>query len=367
MNTTTLLQSYAIDLELGFLSRGPFPQRLPEPFAPWEDLAERFTGLLHAYAFRKEADQLPVLTVADLHDEALLERAMLLMSCFGHGYVFEGDSPSGRLPQSIARPWDESGEKLGRPPVITHASLVLNNYALIDPSGKVELGNITTLMSFTGSMDEAWFFLVTAEIEAIGAKALPILIDALQAAVDEDAQKLEEQLMQLPPILEDIRSCFLRMYERCDPYIFYTRVRPFLASMVNVKYEGTAPLVRNYHGGSAAQSSLLQAFDAALGVRHEGSPGKYLMKMREHMPPKHRQFLEYLEGNSTIAVFCEQDSKLRSLRNIALDVLRQLRADHLKVVHDYIVRQGEGKGPGQTGTGGTDPQKFLKDVMDKTQ
>ena len=53
---------------------------------------------------------------------------------------------------------------------------------------------------------------------------------------------------------------------------------------------------RQYYGASGAQSSILPALDAALGVAHP--PGwlrDYLQTMRLHMPRKHRAFLADIE------------------------------------------------------------------------
>ena len=51
------------------------------------------------------------------------------------------------------------------------------------------------------------------------------------------------------------------MYEHCQAEIFFQTIRPYLASFQNVIFEGVDDLpVRNYHGGSAAQSTLIQSF-----------------------------------------------------------------------------------------------------------
>lgn len=50
------------------------------------------------------------------------------------------------------------------------------------------------------------------------------------------------------------------------------------------------------YGETGAQSSIVPAFDAVLGIRHpEGWLRGYLQDMRHHMPPAHRSFLALLE------------------------------------------------------------------------
>lgn len=100
--------------------------------------------------------------------------------------------------------------------------------------------------------------------------------------------------------MEEMNTNLRRMYEKCDPYVFYWKIRPYLAGWENmaeaglplgVIYEGVDNLwsaqtdeyadmshldeaerllnqYRRYAGGSAAQSSLIAALDVAFGVEH---------------------------------------------------------------------------------------------------
>lgn len=57
---------------------------------------------------------------------------------------------------------------------------------------------------------------------------------------------------------------------------------------------GDRPL--ELYGETGAQSSIVPAFDAVLGIRHpKGWLRGYLQDMRLHMPPAHRSFLALLE------------------------------------------------------------------------
>lgn len=54
------------------------------------------------------------------------------------------------------------------PPLLTHMSVVLNNWRRVNPDGPINVRNLKTLCCFLGSDDEAWFYLLTVEIEARG-------------------------------------------------------------------------------------------------------------------------------------------------------------------------------------------------------
>jgi hypothetical protein len=67
----------------------------------------------------------------------------------------------------------------------------------------------------------------------------------------------------------------LAIAERCDPYVFYKKLRQILSGWSNnpavpdgIVYEGVSDEPKKYNGGSAAQSSTIQAIDIALGIKH---------------------------------------------------------------------------------------------------
>ncbi|CAN0198428.1 unnamed protein product, partial [Ectocarpus fasciculatus] len=99
-----------------------------------------------------------------------------------------------------------------------------------------------------------------------------------------------------------MREALARMPVGCHPLIFYQRVRPFLSGWKanptlpdGVVYEGVSSKKRQYYGGSAAQSTLFPALDAALEVSHSAhSSNAFLLEMRDYMPPGHRRLLEHL-------------------------------------------------------------------------
>src|SRR5690606_31793779 len=91
------------------------------------------------------------------------------------------------------------------------------------------LSNLATLHTFTGSLDEQWFFLISVAIECRGAPTLQLMLDAIAAARAGDSGTVTECLRDFAEALDDISSLLQRMYENCDPHVFYHRIRPFLA------------------------------------------------------------------------------------------------------------------------------------------
>lgn len=280
-------------------------------------------------------------------------------------------------------------------------------------------------MTFTGSMDESWFYLVSTAIEARAGPIIPMMIDAIGAARRCDSQVVTNCLRSFAERLDELGTVLERMYESCDPHVFYNRIRPFLAGSKNmadaglpngVMFDdgtGTQPYVQ-YSGGSNAQSSIIQFFDIVLGVEHRPTGEKrndpsdsdssgssppmhsFILEMRKYMPGPHRRFLAHVESVSNIREYVATNRHNRALVtafDAALAMLRALRDKHIQMVSRYIIiksretrSQSRSLSPKQAamqrvniantikrgdskklrGTGGTALISFLKQARDET-
>ena len=199
------------------------------------------------------------------------------------------------------------------------------------------------------------------------------MLKAIAAARNNDSRVVTECLQILAETIDDIVSLLLRMYENCDPHIFYHRIRTFLAGSRHmgdagldhgVVYEdgsGTEPYVQ-YGGASNAQSSLIQFFDLVLGIEHrptgEGKPDgsssesdregpqapkqSFIQDMRSYMPGPHRRFLEYVGTVANIKDYVNAHLSNRSLiiaYDACLAMLRNLRDKHIQIVTRYIINK----------------------------
>ena len=367
---TPLLQQFDVHPLRGFLPESDPLQRLPDLFSPWEELIAELSALINAGIIRQNIEQLPLIETKTLRSQAEQERAMLLLCFFGHAYIWGQEETVQYLPEAIAVPWTEVAKKLGRPPILTHSSVIIQNWRRIDPEGPIATDNLATLHQFHGGIDESWFYLLTVEIEQIGAKAMVLTVEALLMAEKQEKEALKQLLKQLNTAIRAMTDCLKRMYKHCDPYIFYKRVRPFLASFDAIDYRGTAkPSAKSFHGASAAQSALFQALDAALEIPHPQSQSNYFLEtMRAYMPPKHAAFVQMLAERSQIRSFCSSKRGLKSVYNDCVMAVDAFRKEHLKIVGLYVVAQAKKEiGPGALGTGGTNPIHFLREVEGDTK
>jgi indoleamine 2,3-dioxygenase len=175
--------------------------------------------------------------------------------------------------------------------------------------------------------------------------------------------------MTIATAMEAARAALARVDEWCDPYVFYHRIRRWLASWPEpgavLEGSGLPPMALS--GASAAQSSLLQAADAALGIAHPGAEtGGFLHAMRRYMPPRHRAFVEDAARLSQVRDRARSGSAaLRAAHAEAVATMDALRRDHLAIVGRYIVKPSR-LGEAERGTGGTDFLRFLRDAREET-
>jgi indoleamine 2,3-dioxygenase len=152
------------------------------------------------------------------------------------------------------------------------------------------------LHTFTGSEDEEWFYFISVAIEARGAEIIPTMLKAMDAVRANDSQTVAQCLLNFADTLPEISAILDRMYEKCDPEVFYHKIRPFLTGSKNMASAGLPNGVfyeegegegqwRQYSGGSNAQSSLIQFFDIVLGVEH--SPTRNSKVVEVDLKAKH--------------------------------------------------------------------------------
>ena len=263
-------KQYRLSPEFGFLPhQAPLTQFHTEALKPLDALADRFTDLVQQKIFFKEIQQLPILDFDSIDDSFELELAYLYYAVFAHGFVWETGVSTGYLPANIVLPWLQICAKLDRVPILTYNSIVMYNWKLDNPNKKIGLDNISTIVRFNELIDEAWFFLLSVELEYIGSPIVVLGIELVSTNYQIKKDKRAAFLTTLCQSILEITTCLSRMYEKCDPYKFYKYLRPFLTSFEAVEYRGaTKDPIRSYHGGSAAQSSLIQLIDCILQIGH---------------------------------------------------------------------------------------------------
>ena len=383
----------------GLSANGFLPSRLPlahlpDPYyAPWEAIITRLPELLQNKDLRSKVRSLSVLSTNGLATEPEWRRAYVILVFLTHAYIWGDDPVAEVLPPCIAVPLLAVSSYLELPPVATYAALNLWNFTTEgaardgdktaaenppeNPPAAIafdDLDRLKALHTFTGTASESWFYVVSVAMECRAAAILPVLVRAIEAvAIHHDVNNNQSNttttttttttvtaaLDQFVACIHEIGLLLDRMHERCDPSVFFYRIRPFLAGSKHMAAQGLPRGVfydeesgggegkegdasrgqwRQLRGGSNGQSSLLQFFDLALGVEHtsdgrhsaalrggeeggekqekktttdtSGKPQQcFHDEVRGYMPGPHRRFLEHVAALPSLRAFVQQQAE----------------------------------------------------------
>ena len=314
--------------------------------------------------------------------EKEINLAMSHLSFIAHAFMWGGNKPEKILPEVVSKPWVKLSKYLGRPPILSYASYCLDNWYKVNQQEPISLDNVALINNFLGGVDEDWFVTIHVCIEDAASEAIDAAYKLSKLNESNNVDDFNTNLKKILKSLKNVNNIFSKMPEKCDPYIYYHRVRPYIFGTKDNPDLKKGLIYENqfnnkpqfYRGETGAQSSIIPFLDGALGIYHSNDNLRhYLNEMRDYMPPKHRKMIEDVEKRSKVKDLISQSKKLMNVYNNCLEEIRKFRAMHLEYAATYIHKQAQvhntfGTG-GSTirGTGGTPFMKYLKKHRDETQ
>ncbi|TQN64971.1 Indoleamine 2,3-dioxygenase [Colletotrichum shisoi] len=383
----------------GFLPPDPPCKQLSDPkYQPWERLIAQLPALIKSAEIQAQVEKLPILCTKGLQDKAEWRRAYVILSFLAHGYIWASNPPAEVLPPTITLPLLAASDYLEVPPVATYAALTLWNCKNSEPD-KIQLESFTVEHTFTGTDDEAWFYLVSVAMEAQGGRIITAATSCLSHMHRKDYAAAAAFLHSLALQVDKLSDILGKIQDNCSPDVFFHKLRPFLQGG-----QGSAALPKGifydeghgkgawtqFKGGSNGQSSLFEFLDIVLGVQHgpvrtksgdysHKEPSKcFFREMREYMPGPHRRFLslfaDHLSLRDLIAL-SEGDENHQGLWEAYKRTTRsltRLRDKHLGVAARYIIQPSKqalkhtDRAEELRGTGATLLVPFLKQTRNET-
>lgn len=316
-----------------------------------------------------------------VQDLSLSEKKFLYSICslITHKFIWccSLSNVTDTIPDFIGIPWFYVSEDLGLPLVLTHASTDLYNWSLDDLGQPFCLDNLKSNYLMTGHISEEWFYLIMVAIEGVGGRAINAMIN-IYNIVDYDVENIKLNLEVIYNSIKDINLIIQRLPEHCEPLFFFEKLRIYISGSNDATYFPNGLLIENFDhpkisfaGESAAQSSLIQAFDIFFGIKHENS---FLKIMRNYMPENHRLFIEDIEKQTPITDNKDMlvDKQIKAFIENSITELITFRKHHYKIVYDYIYKYSQDASSsiniyGNKGTGGTDPKTFLSELINDTR
>ncbi len=385
-----LLKNYDISVN-GFLPENPPLEKLPDDYAELDVIAYNLATLNKKGEIRETIDNLSVYDMSKLSTLQEFQRAYSILSLIAHSYIWASgyDTVPSILPEAISKPWWQVSKKLGINCILTHAAVDLYNWKLIDPKGKITVDNMRCIHTMTGNFDEEWFYLTMTHIEKIGGVILKEIVNIWLNSNNPDV--ITKSLQIIKKKISKIAKVTARTKEKCDPYIFYHVLRPYLGGWKDndalpngLLYEGVSDDYIKFVGGSAAQSSLISSLDAAFQITHEDV---YFEKIKDYMPQKHKEFIDLVRSDINIKQYIENETfdknqidVMQTLYSECIGELYKFRQVHYKLVENYIIKMKKNACTDDSGmkknastddseikgTGGTDLGKFLNASMKET-
>lgn len=379
------LRDFGLSAERGYLSPYEIDDIiLPDCFDAALDAASQLSALMTSGRVRNFLRQVAFPDMAaflEQADNAQVRTAMVHYSFLVQAYVWgESEAPS-ILPANLAIPIVALADNLGLAPLLPYSGYVLDNWYRLDKTGGITLDNIAMYQNFFGGQDENWFVLVHVAIEATAGRALQLATELVAASNMHDAVLVERLLGDMNKVWDEMNAHFDRMPERCDPYIYYQRVRPYIHGWKNnpampdgLIYEGVerfAGKPQAYRGQTGSQSSIVPAMDALFQVVHKSDPlREFLDELHAYRPPTHRAFIDALRQKSALRDFAKlQNAGVKDAFNICVEQVARFRSRHLEYAASYINKQASSGAGNATdvGTGGTPFMKYLKKHRDENR
>lgn len=380
------ISNYDVTPERGFLaSFDPETISLPDILQTPRDVAMSLPHLIPSGRVRKHLEALPLVDMTEFcadASDAQKRMAMVHYSFMVQTYVWGEEPAPTSIPVCLAAPIWRLAEAIGQQPLLPYSGYVLDNWGRLDRNGPIDLSNTYMIQPFIAGQDEAWFVLIHVAIEARAGAMLAEIPTLIDAVTNQDDAKLESLLTLMAQTWDEVNAIFDRMPERCDPYIYFHRVRPWIHGWKDnpalgdgLIYEGvpeTKGAPQSFRGQTGSQSSIVPAMDACFGIGHAGDPLRtYLDELHIYRPPAHRKFIDDIRAASNLRPYLEKSTNtaLKEHYNECVRKIARFRTKHLEYAASYINKQSKGDAGNDTdvGTGGTPFMKYLKKHRDEAE
>lgn len=371
---------------------GHLDEHTPQLLKDIYQIALNLPEHLHHHTLRKTINahdhQTPISIDYRQFSSDTLEALGLAFRFLTQAYIWETpDQPANIVPPILAQQNYSFSKHQQRFPALTYTDYVLNNWRFKPNESCVMLESVTPIFTFTGTQDESWFIQIHIAVEATCGRALYAAIKCCEniKSAKPDKDIILECLAIIQQSIQQAAILLNRMTEQCKPAYYIDVLRHYLNGWERVKPNNATSGVNfdgvmlrgkiahfSYKGPSGAQSSILPALDAALGIQHDiDELYQTLLTFQQYMPSEHVMLIQYFYCYN-MAAFMEQSSD-QELKNAWVETIEQLklfRKAHIQLVQTFIYQPNINKGIAIntiTGTGGTSVKDYLEDRYESTQ
>ena len=235
-------------------------------------------ALIRERRIRDEVHVLPPLEFSGetLTSEREWQRAYVLVTFLAQAYMWmEGERGlPDRVPEILAVPWKETADHWLPLPHMLQIFYTTGSYLTpVDQWMKTTFILCQPLLGRRMSHGSTWW--TYSGGASSHARTEGYITHAYCSVMNHDHQGLAQDLLTVRDTLERMLETLLKMYEQCDPKVFFVKICPFQAGSKGLQafpagllYKGLNPKPLHYHGSSAAQSSSVHVRCVLRGDTH---------------------------------------------------------------------------------------------------
>ncbi len=310
-----------LSLKYGFLPSSPLPDKLPEDFQLWDELAALLPLMLRTFNERIILKQMPMLDANKLGDK-YLARAAVILGAFAHAFYFnEKDQSITELPSCIFEPWKIVCKRLGRHTTgRNNFDTFLCNWKMIKQGNELHqllIDDFELLVPLFNNIEEKIFNLTIFISELRFSLAITNIINLIKAIQNKNDEIIIDSLQKLIAIMEritvELQSINPNKYSAhyVDPVIWTKTVARI-----------DEAILKDVKGVSGNLSPLFHVMEVLLETPqfYEAQFRKELQEKRMLLSQSHREFVDSLERDlktSSLKSYVENtnNSKLKCLYN----------------------------------------------------
>jgi len=271
------------------------------------------------------------------------------------------------LPKQLAIPLYQVCEKLGCKDSLGYIQQFYN-WERKNPTESHKIyDNLRLRISFTGTIDEETFFLISTFADFQMGTIFKAMYDANQNITREDDDAIIKNLQDIKTSLDNIIDHMGIMKQQNRPMIYYHQLRPYLAGYSDKKYlpsgilfegvtdENDNPYRSESAGGSVGNDPSYQIFEAGMGIHFTGDMAKFEDMFAKAFMKPHRDLIKDMKAHSKIREYIKQrqNAQLTEAYNDIISKYIKFYLTHWGYIQTFIVQVTKRPEMAIVGTGDT--------------
>jgi len=350
LNWKDFANKYVVNSEYGVCIE---KAKLPERFHPWEKICKNLYKYNASGKIRSLIENLELISTESLKDYEHLLTAVSLLLLMTNSYLFcDMENVAQILPKQLAIPLYQVCEKLGCKDSFGYIQQIYN-WERKNPTESHKIyDNLRLRYSFTGTIDEETFFLISTFADFQMATIFKAMYDANQNITEGNDDAILKNLQDIKTSFDNIINHMGIMKQHNRPMIYYNQLRPYLAGYSDKKYlpsgvlfegvtdENGNPYISESAGGSVGNDPSYQIFEAGIGIHFTGEMARFEHVFAKAFMKPHRDLIKDMKEHSKIREYIKerQNAQLTEAYNDIISKYIKFYLTHWGYIQTFIVQ-----------------------------